>query len=136
MRSATRRPVSTVPGGFYGFAAGNQTGFSVSTANDFNNDGFPDIQIGTPGVNVGTLVGAGEATVIYSEPFGPPLGIYTMPTPGGFPFPIKSTGAFIPATNFLGEVAGAMTGYSVGFTGPLITADATPRILVARTRSQ
>ena len=98
--------------------------------NDFNGDGFPDILIGSPGVDVGTSDGAGEATVIYSKPSGPPVGIYTMPTPSGFPFPIKSTGEFIPATNFLGEVAGAMTGYSVGFTGQLITADATPRILV------
>jgi FG-GAP repeat len=56
-----------MPGG--GSEATMRTAWSVSGA-DFNNDGFDDLAIGTPGDTVGGLLGAGSVTVLYGSPTG------------------------------------------------------------------
>jgi hypothetical protein len=56
-----------MPGG--GSEATMRTAWSVAGA-DFNDDGFDDLAIGTPGDTVGGLLGAGSVTVLYGSPTG------------------------------------------------------------------
>ncbi len=50
---------------FYGAAAGDQAGFDVSSAGDFNQDGFGDILIAAPGVSVTDDAGRERLGVVY-----------------------------------------------------------------------
>ncbi len=48
---------------FDGTSSGDQTGFAVNNAGDFNNDGFGDFMIGSPGY----LSGTGLVTLVYGQ---------------------------------------------------------------------
>lgn len=49
-----------------GITAGNLTGFSVSSAGDFNGDGFDDLLVGAPGTNNG----AGQSYIVFGKEDG------------------------------------------------------------------
>jgi hypothetical protein len=63
-----------------GLDAGDFTGFQVSSAGDFNLDGFSDILIGASGGDPGGDSGAGEAYVIFGRAsgFSPALDLSTL----------------------------------------------------------
>ena len=105
---------STTPRGLAiaGTAAGDATGYSVSSAGDFNGDGFADILVGSPGA--GGL--KGRADVIYGSGGNPPTGQDTL---GAFPIGIQNA-------TLTGGVAGDFAGFSVGFTGAIGTSTPAP----------
>lgn len=98
-----------VPGAvFTGAALGDETGYAVSTAGDFNADGLADVLIGSPGWD-GVGQNAGRATLILGRPASSPLlGIFDLSTLG-------ATGAAF--VEFDGAVPGALTGFSLTATG-------------------
>src|SRR5262245_57719024 len=53
-----------------GAVAGAHTGYSVSSAGDFNGDGFADIIIGAPAARIGGSLNAGSAYVIFGHASG------------------------------------------------------------------
>ena len=61
-----------------GVDAGDDTGFSVSSAGDFNGDGNGDIVIGAPDATPGTLANAGAAYVVYGGASAAPSGVFTL----------------------------------------------------------
>ena len=82
----------------------DQTGYSVSTAGDFNNDGVADILIGSPGFNNA----AGRVNLIFGRralpnPPGPIVGTFTIAT----------LGAGIGQIEFDGAQSGALAGFSI-----------------------
>src|SRR5207249_3290464 len=79
---------------------GDLTGFAVSNAGNFDNDGFEDFLIGSPGFNLG----AGRATLIYGRA-ARINGTFPVSAPPG------------PFAEFLGAQAGALAGYSLSATG-------------------
>ena len=52
-----------------GGEAGDNSGFSVSTAGDVNGDGYADILIGAKNADPGGVMGAGEAYLVYGRDF-------------------------------------------------------------------
>ncbi|MDB5350056.1 MAG: repeat protein [Planctomycetota bacterium] len=93
---------------FTGANSGDQTGFSVSTAGDFNNDGVADILIGSPGFNAA----AGRVNMIFGRNATPvtpgaitgTLNLSTLPTTIG-------------SVEFDGASAGALAGFAVTAVG-------------------
>lgn len=88
----------------------DQTGYSVSTAGDFNNDGVGDIMFGSPGFN--SL--AGRVNMIFGRralpnPPGPIVGVGT----------IASLGAGIGQVEFDGATPGALAGFSITAVAPI-----------------
>ena len=92
---------------FVGQNTGDQTGFSVSTAGDFNNDGISDILIGSPGANTA----AGQVTMIYGNSGTGALGAITGTINLG------SVPNTITTVIFDGAGAGALAGFSLTATG-------------------
>jgi Ca2+-binding RTX toxin-like protein len=87
-----------------GNAAGDQAGYSVSSAGDVNGDGIDDLIVGAPfGDDGGT--GAGEAYVIYGQA-GSSRGLLDLST-------------LSPSQGFIiqGDAAGDFAGYSVSAAG-------------------
>jgi Ca2+-binding RTX toxin-like protein len=91
----------------------SQTGFSVSAAGDFNNDGFDDLLIGAPGGNGGT----GAAYLVYGKAggFGASINLSGLTGPNGF--------------QINGLTVGDDTGQSVAFAGD-INADGFDDLLI------
>jgi len=90
---------NTVPGAtISGTASGDQTGFFVAGAGDFNQDGFDDVLIGSPGFQSSR----GQASVIYGGANG---------IRGTFPVSTLPSGTL--GVNF----TGADTGDRAGFAG-------------------
>ncbi len=99
---------NTVPGAqILGPGGSSKTGYSVSSAGDFNADGFGDILIGSPGYSSSSiLANQGEATLLYGSSSGLTGTITLANPPSG-----------LQAVNFTGANAGDMAGYAVAFTG-------------------
>ncbi len=100
---------STVTGAvFTGAAVGDQTGFSVASAGDFNNDGFADFLIGSPGFNAL----AGRVNLIEGRSATPT-------TPGLITgsIPLSAIPQSINNVEFDGATAGSLAGFSVTATG-------------------
>lgn len=101
------------PAGFIiqGDAAGDQAGFSVSSAGDVNGDGFEDLIIGAPGGDDGGA-GAGEAYVIFGHSGGFSNVDLANLGPQGFVIVGYTEGGMF------GDVAGgAKAGFSVSSAG-------------------
>ncbi len=100
-----------VPGAtFVGTAVGDATGFKVSTAGDFNNDGISDILIGSPGF----LNATGHATLIYGRSIntptiGPILGV----------IPLSNIPTTIPYVDFVGGSPGDLAGFGLTATASI-----------------
>jgi hypothetical protein len=104
---------NAVPGAaISGPAGGSLTGFSVSSAGDFNNDGFGDFMIGSPGFSSSTsLTSQGEVTMFYGA------SSTSSALPSG-QFSLTNIPAAISSVAFTGANAGDLAGYSltpVGF---------------------
>ena len=54
----------------YGITSGDGTGFAVSTAGDFNGDGFAHIIVGSESATSGGLSGRGEAHIVFGKSSG------------------------------------------------------------------
>jgi len=95
---------------FFGGAAGDQTGFAVANAGDFDGDGFSDFLVGSPGAN-GT---AGSVALIYggtrnNAPPGQVVGSFTL---NNLPGTLRNV-------RFDGTAAGDLAGFSVSAVGLL-----------------
>ena len=105
---------------FNGLPAGSNTGFSVASAGDFNEDGFGDLMIGSPGNGIASLTG--QVNLLYGQAqtagnngiFGtinlgaPPANVedltLTGPTAGSLAgFAMSSLGRMVANTNFPNE---------------------------------
>ena len=111
---------NNVPGALIQGPGNNSlTGYSVSSAGDFNADGFGDILIGSPGYSSGsTTLSQGEATLLYGSINGI-TGTISLANPPAGTSPLTLTGAN----------AGDMAGYAVAYTG-FINANQPNNILV------
>jgi len=86
-------------------ATGEQLGFAVGGAGDFNNDGFGDVLIGAPGYSSGT----GRAILIYGGANNVVSGIFTSDTiPSG-----------ISSMTVTGTAEGDLAGYAVSLAAPV-----------------
>ena len=91
-----------------GAAAGERTGYSVSSAGDFNGDGLSDILIGSPGVNANT----GQVLMLYGQSVnGAPLSGVHVTTD----YPAASNSVV-----FDGAAVGALAGFSLTQVGKQI----------------
>ena len=121
---------NAVPGAiFTGPAGGSETGFAVSSAGDFNNDGFGDIVIGTPQFSSSsTLLNQGEASIFYGATLGS-TGYLT----GTIPLANVPTG--IQSVTLTGANSGDMAGYAVSPVGFINVGQPNP-ILIGSARLQ
>ena len=87
---------------FQGTSSGDLTGYAVSTAGDFNNDGINDIMIGSPDANNGS----GRVDLIYGQPASSPAG-HLVGT-----FQLGNLPSTINSVTFLGS-SGSLAGYSL-----------------------
>jgi hypothetical protein len=102
---------TSVPGAvFTGDARGDNTGFAVSTAGDFNGDGLGDFLIGSPGWNALQ----GRATMIY--------GVSAASTGGHISgtFSLSSLPSSVPFAELDGQSGDAAAGFSLAAVGPII----------------
>ncbi len=89
---------NTIPGAIItGTAPGDLTGFFVAAAGDFNQDGFADVLIGSPGFQLNR----GQASVIY----GAASGLTGT-------FSVGSLPSTVLGVNFIGANTGDLAGYS------------------------
>lgn len=103
---------TTVPGAvFRGTGPGDATGYAVSTAGDFNDDGLADFLIGSPGYD-GTFQNAGRATMIFGRAASPANPGIIQGT-----FSLDSLPSGIGYVDLQGANAGAIAGFSVTATG-------------------
>ncbi len=102
-----------------------ETGFSVSSAGDFNADGFGDILIGSPDFSgSGTAANQGAVTLLYGAPLtssGALLGA----------IPLSSIPAAIASASFTGTNAGDMAGYSLAPVGSINVGQPDPILIGA-----
>ena len=106
--NATNAPTNTVAGAiFLGASPAAQTGFAVSTAGDFNNDGRAHFLIGSPGFN-----GRGEATLFYGQAVNSASRIVGT-------IPLNAIPMTFPAASFVGANTGDLAGYSLAPLGKI-----------------
>ncbi len=103
---------NAVPGAiFTGPAGGAMTGFSVSTAGDFNDSGFGDIMIGSPGFSSSsTTTSQGEVSLFYGA--ASTSTAYLTGT-----IPLSNIPTAIQSVTFTGANAGDMAGYALSVVG-------------------
>jgi len=101
-----------VPGAtITGPSGGSRTGYSVSSAGDFNNDGFGDILIGSPGFSGSTTTtNQGEVTLLYGA--ASTSSAYLTGT-----IPLSTIPTAIRSVVLTGANAGDMAGYALSFVG-------------------
>jgi hypothetical protein len=103
----------TIPGAvFLGDANGDRTGYAVSTAGDFNNDGLSDFMIGSPGFDGVLGINSGRVSLIY----GQPLDVNGVPIIVG-PYNLSTLPTTVPFVEFQGAGINALAGFSVTATG-------------------
>jgi hypothetical protein len=118
--SLSNTGTTTLPGAqFIGPSAGSETGFSVSSAGNFNGDTFSDFMIGSPGNSGNT----GRVDLIYGQAAATSTitGTITLTST-----PLTN----IPEAIFVGTAAGTLAGYSLDVVGPMITGDVLDEILI------
>ncbi len=96
---------------FTGANNGDQTGFSVSTAGDFNNDGISDIMIGSPFADPGGLTDSGRVTLVFGQSASSATGQLSGT------ISLNSIPANNQGIEFDGAAAGAFAGFSVSAVG-------------------
>jgi Ca2+-binding RTX toxin-like protein len=90
-----------------GAAAGDEAGYSVSSAGDFNGDGFADLIIGAPHADPNGLSNAGSTYVIFGKASGfRDIDLANLGAADGFR---------IDGTS--GQLLGSLSGYSVASAG-------------------
>lgn len=100
-----------VPGATILGPGGSKTGWAVSSAGDFNADGFGDILIGSPQYSSSsTLTSQGLATILYGA--ASTSGSYLTGT-----ITLGSTNTGISPLYMVGATAGALAGYAVSPVG-------------------
>jgi hypothetical protein len=101
-----------VPGAaITGPAGGSLTGYSVASAGDFNNDGFGDFLIGSPGFSSSsTTTAQGEATMFYGA------ASTSAALPSG-QFSLAAIPSAIRSATFTGGSAGDLAGFSLSPVG-------------------
>ena len=110
---------------FTGDSAGDQTGFTVSTAGDFNADGLSDIAIGSPFWNGPNGVNSGRVNLIYGRSINPdPPGRITGT------FSLSGLPSNIPAVQFDGPGTNAQAGFSISAIGPMQNGDSINEFLI------
>lgn len=133
----TLSPTTNNPFRYFGMSVrgtspGDLTGWSVSTAGDFNGDrSFADILIGSPGASSTSLNNTGRVDVFYGAAGNPSFG--TNPLPAGTLVGNLTLGA-VPAgirrATLFGGTAGELAGYAVSFTGKINATQAGNPILI------
>lgn len=114
-------PAGTVPGAIFVGQSGDGTGYSVSTAGDFNNDGINDILIGSPFSNLN----AGLVTMFYGANF---TATSTNSLVGTINLnPIPSNLAYTQFTGSQGDLAG----FSLSQLGTIGSNPANPIVIGA-----
>ncbi len=103
---------TTVPGAtITGPAGGSATGFAVSSAGDFNNDGFSDILVGTPDFSSSsTVLNQGAVTMLYGAASTSSAALTGTISLSNIPTAIQSA-------SFTGANAGDLAGYALSFVG-------------------
>jgi hypothetical protein len=101
-----------VPGAVItGPADGSETGYSVSSAGDFNGDGFSDILIGSPDFSSGLASNdQGEVTLLYGASSTSSASLTGT-------IDLSSIPSAIQSVTFTGANAGDMAGYALSFVG-------------------
>jgi hypothetical protein len=103
-----------LPGASFKGTGTDQTGFSVSSAGDFNNDGVADIMIGSPSATVGSAANEGLVTLIY--------GVKATSTGTGRitgTIPLSAIPSSINSVQFAGPGASAFAGWSISPVGKM-----------------
>ncbi len=96
---------NAIPGVIFNGSSGNRLGYAVSSAGDFNADGVQDVLIGAPSQST---TSPGYASLVYGRASNSTNGRIN----GVFSLGL-SPSLSIPFTNFVGEFAGDLAGYSV-----------------------
>jgi hypothetical protein len=102
---------------FNGLNAGAETGFSVASAGDFNNDTFGDFMIGSPFANETTGLSAGELDLVFggSGPAIPtvPASLRPQSTAANPAITLPALGSNqVIGTTFIGNTTNSFAGYS------------------------
>jgi hypothetical protein len=115
-----------VPGAIItGPAGGSETGFAVSSAGDFNNDGFSDILIGSPFFSGSTTeTNQGEVTLLYGAPSNSSAALTGTISLANIP-------SAIPSANLVGASAGNLAGYALSFVGFINSGQPNPILIGA-----
>lgn len=93
---------------FEGIAVGDEAGFSVASAGDFNGDDFDDLLIGAPGADPLGRADAGEAYLIFGSIALPQvIDLANVGTPA------------VPGIRIVGRTEGDRAGFSVSFAGDM-----------------
>ena len=111
---------TSVPGAtLTGATNGDRTGYSVSSAGDFNGDGFADVLIGSPGF----LTNTGRVNLIYGSSL-------TGSTPVKGIFTLSNLPTTVTSAEFDGTAQGDLAGYSVAANGNNTTTGSKSSILI------
>jgi hypothetical protein len=109
-RVGTTANGTIVPGAAFNGPAGGKTGYSVSSGGDFNNDGFADILLGSPGTTIGVNANSGQVNLFYGA-------ASTSPNFLSGSFNLTSLPTAFSTVVLQGANAGDMAGYAVANTG-------------------
>lgn len=94
---------------FQGEVPGDLTGYSVSSAGDFNGDNLADVLIGAPGF----ATGSGRVSLIEGN------AALTSAANTASPYALSSLPGGVNFVNYVGPTTGSLAGYSVSATLPI-----------------
>jgi hypothetical protein len=106
-----------VTGAIFTGTALDGTGFAVSSAGDFNNDGLSDFLIGSPFFQAQT----GQATLFYGQP--------QSGTPITGNIPLNNIPTNFPNAQFVGTGPGDLAGYALSLVGRITASPANPILI-------